>query len=145
MIQLNIQLNTFPTFKSLRAYLNKIPNINEGGCGISTYIMYNYLLLKGISKDFKIVICILSNSPKVTPKYNTKLNISNFNHIALKNGNQFIDVNPKYKLYVDKYKEISLEELEYLISLDIWNEKYIDNLLIINNQIITNYGYNKTT
>jgi hypothetical protein len=40
------------TFEELRRYLNRIPNINYGGCGLSALVMYRWLKKNGF--DCKI-------------------------------------------------------------------------------------------
>ena len=68
-------------FNGLRIFLNSIPNINEGGCGLAAYIMKNYI------KKGKIV-CYHQPSFKYDIKCN---NTFSSPHIYLKIENKFYD------------------------------------------------------
>lgn len=62
------------TLTELRQFLNEIPHINEGGCLIAAYSIYQYLKQNnGLSPDFKII----EISPDTLTKYmNTMQSLS---------------------------------------------------------------------
>lgn len=128
------------TLKEIQQYLNSIPYINEGGCGISAYAMYlwlnkNKLINKSLfKKSFKFVLLYRS--------YSEDFYINNQNVLRNHSGNA---VAPAHMViyYNNKYLDSTgvVDISEYKWVQHVTDEWFIQNC--INNIITWNNSFDR--
>jgi len=125
----------YDKFQNVRNFLDALPNINCGGCGISTYAMYLWLKKENqLPKDFKVVFLhhyysktdFLSNK-RVLEEGEGK--ISAPEHVAVNYKGQVLDSQGRIsKGRFDYLLEIPLDKAEdYLVgslNTDDWNSMF---------------------
>ncbi len=127
-------MEKYKTFEEVRNYLQAIPHIHCGGCGISAYAMYLWLKAnKQLPNDFKFVFCYAC--------YDEDNYMNNQNVMRTKNGNVAapchigIVYNGKYIEYIDCCEEINISGYKYIqFANEEWFIKNaIDNVSTWNN------------
>ena len=116
----------------VQKYLNSIPNINAGGCGISALSIYRWLKKNNKLDDTKFIYLYREkyrylNNSSILKKKNGKPQAPS--HIALLYDGQFIDSSGEIKLTYGWVQIIDEEEFlkETLNNLNDWNNMFDRN------------------
>jgi len=82
--------------KEVLNYLNKIPAINNGGCGVSALTIHTWLKRKGKKSE---IAYIYTDSDEFETNINNKMNNQRLtvpNHVVVHYNNSLIDSNGEY-------------------------------------------------
>lgn len=125
------------TFEGLQEFLNSVPSINRGGCGISAYILYKYSGYKG-----KIVAYY-----PVRREHNM---LKSASHVYYKLGNRYYDSRGAFSkrdvriMYWNCSNTCTIKPHEYLVFFqnDGWNSSFKKRNLLIKLFNITHHERN---
>ena len=121
------------TLQEVRDYLAQIPYINNGGCGVAAYAMYQWLKSNNqLDPDFKFVMCYMgcyedvymNNLRVIREKDGNAIACS---HIAIWNCDKVIDCDNEINLPRYSYVQFVQEEwfiLNALNNIDTWNFRF---------------------
>ncbi len=128
------------TLKKVQAYLNKIPNIGNGGCGISALAIYMWLKANGqLCKDTRFVYLYrcegdYKSNCKIAKRLKKNINIRTlptapYHAILFHNGN-YIDctgTNPVELSEADHFQE-DIDDMQFVIqsinNIADWNSEF---------------------
>lgn len=97
-------------------FLNSIPNINSGGCGIAALAMYRYLKKnKLLPKDFKILF-LYNNNCKSLYDANRKGGNFGANHIVFWFNGNLYDTDGLFEIEYTDYKYILPASIKKLLA-----------------------------
>jgi hypothetical protein len=125
------QTETLKSFDQVRNYLNKIENINTGGCGISTLAMYRWLKKHGYTNEYTAFYFLENdeNNHKNNKEYftNKEIKLKAPCHIVLYHNDQTIDSRGFY--YISRYEYKLLENSEEFLlaminNISSWNWRF---------------------
>ena len=132
---------TIKTFNDVRKYLDDLPCINYGGCGISAFAMYKWLLKeKLIDKTFKFVLLYRSyNQNDYLNNKNTLRNkkgkVRAASHVCIYYDGEYLDSNEIINIQMAAFVQFVTEEWFIISCLNNkrdWNSdfdrKYIKNI-----------------
>jgi len=130
LLYLHINFNSmeFKTLEDVRMYLDNIPLINKGGCGIASLVMYRWLIKKNlIDKDTKFIFLYSysSKSNYISNKRKEKNN-TNFGPVAPSHVVLFYN-----KKCLDSDSEKSLKEYreEFPYKHEVKSENFLINAI----------------
>lgn len=106
------------SLSEVRSFLNDIPYINNGGCGIAAYSIYLWLKKhKKLNSGFEFIFMHSNDCDLWENKcalYNKNITPWAPSHIIIKHRNLLLDVEPGIRYYNEKYSLIIKDE-KYII------------------------------
>lgn len=120
--------------KDIQSYLDMIPCINSGGCGISALSLYQWLINNNVKEKIQFIYLYrdrdynFSNNDKILSNKRSKKTLQAPSHVMLNIGKYFIDSTGSY-ITLDKeyYKEMhininKMQLINCIKSAPNWNE-----------------------
>ena len=135
---LNFRKEKISSLDELRNFLDNIPNINRGGCGISAYTMYCYLEKNNLLKEDTQII-YLHDWCENSVKYNLEFIKGNNNnptsatHVILYHDGYYVDSEHKHSClnsfkYSSNYFKVPQNITHIFMKLSLnessWNPKF---------------------